>query len=118
MLLQSFLFLSPSVNALPTCCHFAGDGVAQNHAVAHRLLQQLASLGDGDSQTDLGLTLALGLEALGPNPRDQLFRFVAPDLPAALAHYYFGAAAGDSMAQMVLGYRHMQVGVCGEGVLR
>lgn len=80
-----------------------------NQAVAHRLLQQLAELGDGDCQTDLGFALAMGLEPLGPNSRDQLFRFVPPDIPAALVHYYFGAASGDSVAQVILGYRHLQV---------
>ncbi|GAB4822328.1 hypothetical protein N2152v2_009374 [Parachlorella kessleri] len=98
-----------------------GDGATMNHAVAHRLLQELAGLGDGDSQTDLGFTLALGVEPadlgsvlvprvelVGPNGRDQVFQFVAPDLPAALVHYYFGAQAGDTVAQLVLGYRHLE----------
>lgn len=47
--------------------------------------------------------------AAGPNSRDQLIRFGAPDVPAALVHYYFGAQAGDYVAQMILGYRHLQV---------
>lgn len=46
----------------PAC---AGEGVPLNHAVSHRLLQELTGLGDGDSQTDLGFTLALGIEPLG-----------------------------------------------------
>jgi hypothetical protein len=46
---------------------------------------------------------------VGPNSRDQLFRFTRPDPPAALVHYYFGAQAGDYVAQMILGYRHLQV---------
>lgn len=38
---------------------------------------------------------------------DLLFTLTTPDLESALAHYAFAAAAGDPVAQMALGYRHL-----------
>ena len=35
-------------------------------------------------------------------------RLVPPDVPAALVHYSLAASAGDPVAQMSLGYRHLQ----------
>jgi TPR repeat protein len=146
----------------------AGDGVPVNPAIAHRLLLLLAELGSPEAQADVGFHLALGVEPVAPNPRDQLFRqvpalcwcghraglrgwgadcgrarrlresaakrcsqlprqalagpltsvgclparvpcrrLVPPDVPAALAHYTLAAQAGDPVAQMTLGYRHL-----------
>jgi TPR repeat protein len=84
-----------------------GDGAPFNPAIAHRLLQELAAVGDPEAQADVGFYLALGIEPVAPNPQDQLFRIVPPDLPAALLHYYFASKAGDGVAQMALGYRHL-----------
>ena len=52
----------------------AGDGVPANPAIAHRLLQLMAELGHPESQADVGFHLALGIDPVAPNPRDQLFR--------------------------------------------
>ncbi|KAL4449404.1 hypothetical protein ABPG77_007048 [Micractinium sp. CCAP 211/92] len=84
-----------------------GDGVPVNPAIAHRLLLLLAELGHPEAQADIAFHLALGIEPVAPNPRDQLFRLVAPDPAAALVHYAFAAQAGDPVAQMSLGYRHL-----------
>jgi hypothetical protein len=51
----------------------AGDGVPVNPAIAHRLLLLLAELGSPEAQADVGFHLALGVEPVAPNPRDQLF---------------------------------------------
>lgn len=53
-----------------------GDGVPINPAIAHRLLLLLAELGHPESQADVAFHLALGVEPVAPNPRDQLFRWV------------------------------------------
>lgn len=137
-----------------------------NPAIAHRLLLLLAELGHAESQADVGFHLALGVEPVAPNSKDQLFKWVAasraeglagggcwgplrgivvppagtrpaarepparsqqrswrrrathppthpcrlvpPDVPAALVHYSLAASAGDPVAQMSLGYRHLQ----------
>lgn len=84
-----------------------GDGVPVNPAIAHRLLLLLAELGHAEAQADVAFHLALGVEPVAPNSRDQLFRLVPPDVPAALIHYTFAAKAGDPVAQMSLGYRHL-----------
>ncbi|KAI3429526.1 hypothetical protein D9Q98_005614 [Chlorella vulgaris] len=84
-----------------------GDGVPVNPAIAHRLLLLLAELGSAEAMADAGFHAALGVEPVAPNSRDQLFRLVPPDVPAALVHYMFAASAGDPVAQMTLGYRHL-----------
>jgi TPR repeat protein len=68
-----------------------------------------------------------GLHSLSPlhSVRTPAFcRLVPPDVPAALVHYMFAANAGDPVAQMTLGYRHLlgidvpkscQTGVWGTG---
>eukprot|EP00887_Chlorella_sp_A99_P003160 scaffold9.g3160.t1 len=84
-----------------------GDGAPFNAAIAHRLLQKLAELGDPEAQGDLAVHLAQGIEPLAPNPQQLLFALVQPDLAAALTHYAFAAAAGDPVGQMALGYRHL-----------
>ncbi|KAL4427757.1 hypothetical protein ABPG75_001846 [Micractinium tetrahymenae] len=84
-----------------------GDGVPVNPAIAHRLLRLLAELGHPEAQADIGFHLAQGIEPVAPNSRDQLFRLVTPDIPAALVHYTFAAQSGDPVAQMSLGYRHL-----------
>lgn len=50
--------------------------MAVNPAIAHRLLQLLAEMGHAESQADVAFHLALGIEPVAPNPRDQLFRWV------------------------------------------
>lgn len=86
-----------------------GDGAPLNPAIAHRLLQELASAGDPESQADMGSYLSQGLEPVAPNAGGQLFRLRAPDVAAALVHYYFAARAGDPVAQMSLAYRYYHV---------
>lgn len=65
----------------------AGDGVPVNPAIAHRLLLLLAELGHPEAQADIAFHLALGIEPVAPNPRDQLFRCAAatpsPTVPLA-----------------------------------
>lgn len=51
-----------------------GDGAPFNPAIAHRLVKELAAHGDPEAQADLGVYLALGLEPVAPNSRDQLFK--------------------------------------------
>ena len=51
---------------------------------------------------------------MAPNPRGELFLLAAPDRPAALAHYFFAARAGDPAAAMALAHRHAH----GHGVVR
>lgn len=48
-----------------------------NPAIAHRLLLLLAELGHPEAQADVAFHLALGIEPVAPNPRDQLFRCAA-----------------------------------------
>jgi hypothetical protein len=53
----------------------AGDGVPVNPAIAHRLLLLLAELGNAEAQADAAFHLALGVEPVAPNSRDQIFRW-------------------------------------------
>lgn len=99
---------------LPCCSIIAGDGVPINPAIAHRLLEELAAAGNPEAQADVGAYLAIGLAPVAPNAKGHIFTLVEPDLPAALVHYYFAATAGDPIAQMALGYRHMH----GHGVVK
>jgi TPR repeat protein len=91
-----------------------GDGAPRSPAIAHALLRALAAAGDPEAQGDVGLLLALGVEPAAPaSPSSSPaaaaaeFLFVEPDLPAALAHYFFAARGGDPVAAMALGYRHL-----------
>lgn len=52
-----------------------------NPAIAHRLLLLLAELGHPEAQADIAFHLALGVEPVAPNPRDQLFRRGPPPPP-------------------------------------
>ena len=48
--------------------------MAVNPAIAHRLLLLLAEMGHAESQADVAFHLALGVEPVAPNSKDQLFR--------------------------------------------
>jgi hypothetical protein len=64
---------------LPPCHTLpAGDGVPVNPAIAHRLLLLLAELGNAEAQADAAFHLALGVEPVAPNSRDQVFRWGLP----------------------------------------
>lgn len=84
-----------------------GDGVPANPAIAHRLLLELASVGNPEAQGAMGFYLAQGVHPVAPNPKGQLFILREPDVPAALVYYHFAAKAGDPIAQMTLAYRHL-----------
>ena len=89
--------------ALPLCLsHTAhpttGDGVPVNPAIAHRLLLLLAELGNAEAQADVGFHLALGVEPVAPNSRDQLFR-CGRRRPGAAAGQKSSSAWGDGGAE-------------------
>jgi TPR repeat protein len=86
-----------------------GDGAPLHPAIAHRLLQELAAMGDTEAQADIAFYLSQGVEPVAPNIRGLLFTLVQPDLPAALVHLHFAAKAGDPIAQMSLAYRFLYV---------
>jgi TPR repeat protein len=86
-----------------------GDGAPLNPAIAHRLLQELAEIGDSEAQADVAFYLSQGVEPVAPNSKGLLFTLVQPDVPAALVHLHFSAKAGDPIAQMSLGYRFLYV---------
>lgn len=85
----------------------SGDGAPLNPAIAHRLLQELATGGDPEAQAELAFYLATGINPVAPNPLHQVFQLIPPNQPSALIHYYFAAKEGEPTAHLALGYRHL-----------
>eukprot|EP00899_Mesostigma_viride_P024620 jgi/Mesvir1/5342/Mv15430-RA.2 len=75
-----------------------GEGVRRDVAEARRLYERAADLGDAEAQAALAFMLLqdTGLEQHRPQ-----------DVPKALLYLFFSARAGNSMASLAMGYRHL-----------
>ena len=85
----------------------AGRGAEPDAALATELFRRAAALGDAEAHGQMGLRYAVGLARRGAVEGGSAIRaFDAPDEARALLHYYFGAAGGDLLSRLALGYRH------------
>jgi TPR repeat protein len=85
----------------------SGTGAPVNPAIAHKLVRELAAAGVAEFQCDLGAMYSLGVEPVAQNSDDVMFILTRPDHDRSIMHYMFSAKAGDPVARMALGYRHM-----------
>ena len=85
----------------------SGRGAPLNPAIAHRLVRELASIGEAEFQADLGTMYSLGLEPVAPNQHDFLFILREPKMDLAMLHYYFASKGKDPVARMALGFRYL-----------
>ena len=85
----------------------SGRGAPLNPAIAHKLVKELAKIGDSEFQADLGTMYSLGLEPVAPNQQDLLFILKEPNMDLAMLHYYFASKGNDPVARMALGFRYL-----------
>jgi SEL1 protein len=85
----------------------SGRGAPFNPAIAHKLVKELAKIGNQEFQADLATMYSLGLEPVAPNQSNLLFILKKPNMDLAMLHYYFAAKGDDPVAKMALGFRFL-----------
>ncbi|KAK9842449.1 hypothetical protein WJX81_000710 [Elliptochloris bilobata] len=83
-----------------------GEGMPANALLAWRLMREAGARGHAGAQAEVGLRLATG--ALPAPDGGAALALRPPRWREAAVHLYFGAAGNDTLAQLALGYRHMQ----------